>query len=137
MKAWMIEADCVEYVEIIHADTRSQAKTNCELASDNELEWIEIKAKRFPALDDKPCSLQNLLDAGITFSEMDSEDEFYNACRCPICKEFHKTHEPTLYKCYECGEWFERSTMVPCKTDDLGCFPDSLMCPECAGKEQK
>ena len=137
MKAWMIEAENVDYVEVIHADTRSEAKTKSDLRSDNELEWIEVKAKRYPALDDKPTSLQNLLDSGIIFMEMETEDEFLSTCLCPTCKEFFKTHKPTLYKCYECGEWFDESTMVPCKTDTQGRFPESKMCQDCSRKDKE
>jgi hypothetical protein len=97
MKAWIVSATSDEWVSLFHADTAGRAKLR-GLEEYNLDDFCEMRAKRFPGMDDKPFTYQACKDAGFQYGTGGySEDGdgdghllpelFNNDCRCSICKE--------------------------------------------------
>jgi hypothetical protein len=95
MKAWKVSDTSDEWVGLFHAETAGKAKL---LA----MEWygyddyLEMRARRFPEMDDREFTYQDCKDAGFQYWDTDGDegDEdgyllpqyFINDCPCDICK---------------------------------------------------
>lgn len=88
MKTWQVGPYTEDWVVIVHADSRSQARVKG--ASVNFDDFIEMRAIRLPNLDGKFITAENLIDAG--FSEeyegipIDAIGYILD-CGCEICKQ--------------------------------------------------
>lgn len=107
MKAWTVGGDFVEGVWLVHAETRDQAKSVAYRHTDIrdfDPDYIDLRAKRCGALDDKPFTVSNaetvlyLPDAIDEDGEPYSGDyctraEYRNCCPCEICRTAKKDGE--------------------------------------------
>ena len=88
MKAWLVQGWYDEYWIPFHGETRGKALRMAKLCwPDDTFDWTGMRIKRFPELDDMPFTGENTAhfftgDDGETLSP----DEWYNACRCELCK---------------------------------------------------
>jgi hypothetical protein len=102
MKAWIVDdgGDCCT---LVHAETIGKAKLKGQSALNVDYyDYLYVRAKRIPGLDDKPITYQNAKDAGFQYIDLyggDSDEDgylkpelFFNDCYCEICKG-SKHHE--------------------------------------------
>jgi hypothetical protein len=90
-KAWFLfRAD--EYRGyVVHAETRGEAKAIGMRYSDifflDPQDWNYLHAHRHPALDDKPITIESLIESGIDMTfEGEPITELDIKCRCELCK---------------------------------------------------
>lgn len=85
MKAWWIWFDD-EWGDYVHGETVSKAKAMFWATWSWEAdEWIRLRAKRVPRLDDKPITMEAILEVD-HYSEGDLLHVWYPICTCEICK---------------------------------------------------
>ena len=94
MKAWKVSQSNDEWIALIHADTAGKAKLTAmeEYNLDN---FTDMRAKRFPGMDNKKFTYQDCKDAGFQYTTDYSEDsdgtgylapEYFTIdCPCNIC----------------------------------------------------
>jgi hypothetical protein len=75
----------------IHAETPGKAKQNVRRQMNifdfDYLEFTEVRAKRQKELDDKPITIQSMIDAGFDMTfEGEPIVELDVECGCEICK---------------------------------------------------
>lgn len=83
MKAYHVYTENSDYLMVVHSERPSWAKQlamQVDPGYDYE-DYTELRARRIPALDDKPFTAQALHDAGLL-----EGDEYYNHCNCTHCK---------------------------------------------------
>jgi hypothetical protein len=89
MKAWFVHPVGDNRGYVLHGMVSGQAK---HIALNNFVfdgeDWLSLAVVRYPALDDKPITLQSLIDTGLDMT-FDGEPitEIDLECQCPICKE--------------------------------------------------
>lgn len=87
---------------LVHAKTPGKARSRfirCEPSMDIDRSfWNNIRLTRVPALDNKPFTYKNVLDAGYMYIDPDIWDEWDNHppipetqysidCNCEICRQ--------------------------------------------------
>ena len=88
MKAWFLHPYNEHIGYVIHAETRGKAKA---IGMRYGLffffpDWCSLYAKRCPALDDKPITIQSMIDAGFDMTyEGEPITELDIQCNCDIC----------------------------------------------------
>ena len=88
MKAWKVI--CIyEWMTLMHADTRGKA-INAARNNIYSDDFINFRALRVPALDDRPFTWENVDAAEVGYVDADDlplqKNEYFNDCPCPICK---------------------------------------------------
>lgn len=81
MKAWFVWAGepYMEWGDYVHGETPGKAKAMFMKAWHTEVEWNDLHPHRYPALDDKPITYQNIFESGQTC------DRWVPICECEIC----------------------------------------------------
>jgi hypothetical protein len=97
MKAWI----CSYYSEggtiLVHAETRGKARKRFHnLAYSFSCDFLDVRAIRFPELDDKPFTYENCSAAGFRYygdgynDDGDhiyiTDDSLYLECACELCR---------------------------------------------------
>ena len=95
LKAWLIDCkynDYEDYCLFVHAETRGKAKYRAKVVDPGtaylDMDWVDIRATRVPALDGKPFTLSNVQSEGY-WLEFEGEPITRLAtieCDCEICK---------------------------------------------------
>lgn len=94
MLAYIAYQEGEEWCLPVHGETRGKAKYNFMKFAPvtlTDLEFFLVRVKRFPALDDKPFTTENLNASGWNYidfvtDEPISNDLFINDCRCAVCR---------------------------------------------------
>jgi hypothetical protein len=89
MKAWIVSDFSYEWVGLFHADTAGQAKLRALEEYGIDCDYIDMRARRFPKLDDRPFTYEDCKDAGFEYTdegEPVNSETFRNDCPCDICK---------------------------------------------------
>ena len=93
MKAWICDnLSWPEYCILVHAETRGKAKARAHACDPGFSfdDFTEIRARRFPGLDDKPFNVDNNKAAGFCYQDDDGndiiDDFFINDCGCELCR---------------------------------------------------
>lgn len=91
MKAYVASFEGCDWVALIHGETRGKAKRMFwECAPEQEGDYIDIRMRRIPGLDDKPITYENAKQSGFEYrddsvGEVLEEYEFDNYCHCSVC----------------------------------------------------
>jgi hypothetical protein len=90
MKAWLIfEVDkYYEAVFLIHADTCGKAKAIMRRVWPDLFspDYKDLRSRRVLALDDRPFTYDNVVDAEIYQTNDDGTLDWINFCSCKLCK---------------------------------------------------
>jgi hypothetical protein len=102
MKAWKVGwQDFSEGVWLVHAESPSKAKQIARTRTDMidfDYEYVDLRAKRCPELDDLPLDIENAEkvlwfpdaideDGKPYFGEYCTREDYVNRCPCEICRE--------------------------------------------------
>jgi len=88
MKAWQVGPYHDDWVAIVHAETRGQAREKCSHI--DMIDFTDVRAIRLPELDGKLITAQALLDAGFPETIEGEPLEAWGYivdCGCPLCVE--------------------------------------------------
>ena len=95
MKAWIVSDWTGEWYSLFHASTAGRAKLRAMAEYSIDCEYIDMRAKRLPEMDDKPFTWADCKAAGFEyFDEGDfpyKPSDFHNDCCCDICKGIDNT----------------------------------------------
>jgi hypothetical protein len=89
MKAWRVFEREGEWIALVHAEKASHAKL-IAMANYSLDNYLDMRANRFPEMDDKPFNWKDCKEAGFEWTNEGGipykPEEFYNDCRCDICE---------------------------------------------------
>ena len=93
MKAWIGKYSGEEWVMLVHGETKGKAKANFHAWNPDARQWndfVEVRVRRIPALDNLPLTYDNARDAGFYYQDEDGTPlhviYWVNDCICEICK---------------------------------------------------
>lgn len=91
MKAYIVWYNGQEWCDFTHASSARQARKDFFKEWAGEGEYIDTRARRVPALDDKPLTGKNITEF-YSLENDDWLDGHTDTCLCPLCKP--KIHLP-------------------------------------------
>lgn len=90
MKAWFVYANNdYEWGDFVHGETVSQAKSMFWRSWGIETEWIDLRVRRIPSLDDTPLTSETIckyLDDIDFMYEGEQITRWHPICNCKTCK---------------------------------------------------
>ena len=93
MKAWIGKYSGEGWVMLMHGETKGKAKANFHAWNPDARQrndFVEVRVRRIPALDNLPFTYDNARDAGFYYQDEDGtalhEPYLINDCICEICK---------------------------------------------------
>ncbi|MBA4375820.1 MAG: hypothetical protein C0401_06575 [Anaerolinea sp.] len=94
VKAWIGRVEGEEWVMPIHGKTAGKAKAfflKCSPVILEASDFLFVRLRRLPALDDKPFTPENLEAPDWHYVDEDGEDlsneNFINDCSCEVCRK--------------------------------------------------
>lgn len=106
LKAFIVNYVNGDYVSLVHAETRGKAKKRFDQFY-CEGDFIDIRTRRIPELDNVPFTFENADKAGFHFIDGYDDDgneiicnDFWCECNCVICRgELNKSDSPEVDSC--------------------------------------